>query len=117
MEKLGKDYLKPEEREVLLLMGNRLSAHCQGYDDRYIGKDGQPALMYEIDVNSPEFDDIVESRQELKNVVYDEKSIDEIKKFYTALNEESSFPNVPACYTQWKNYFQKMVFQELKKLS
>lgn len=117
MEKLGKDYLKPEEREVLLMMGNRLSACCKGYDDRYLGKDGQPALMYEIDVYPPEFGDIAESREELKKVVYDEKSISEIKKFYTALNEEKDFPCVPACYAQWKDYFQKLVLQELKKLS
>ena len=45
MENLGKDYLKPEEREVLLMMGNKLSARCCGYDDRYLGKDDQPALM------------------------------------------------------------------------
>ncbi len=117
MEELGKDYLKPEEREVLLLMGNRLSARCQGYDDRYLGRDKQPALMYEIDVYSPEFGDIAESKQELRDVVYNDKVIDEIRKFYTALNEKSDFPCVPACYSQWKDHFQKMVFQELKKFS
>lgn len=117
MEKLDKDYLKPEEREVLLLMGNRLSAHCQGYDDWYLGRDGEPALIYEIDVYPPEFKDIEESGQELKSVVYDENSIKEIKKFYTALNEDKNFPDVPACYGKWKESFQKLVFQELKKFS
>ena len=117
MEKLGKDYLKPEEREVLLLMGNKLNAHCKGHDDRYIGKDGEPALIYEIDVYAPEFDDITESQHELKDVVYNEETIKEIRKFYTALNEEKDFPSVPACYPQWKECFQKLVFQELKKLS
>lgn len=117
MEKLGKDYLKPEEREVLLMMGNKLYAHCQEYDNHYIGKDGQPALMYEIDVYSPEFDDVMESQEELESVVYNKEKIDEIRKFYTALNEESDFPDVPSCYALWKDYFKKMVFQELKKLS
>lgn len=117
MENLGKDYLKPEEREVLLMMGNKLSARCCGYDDRYLGKDDQPALMYQIDVYSPKFCDITESRQELKDVVYNEEIIGEIRRFYTALNEEKDFPCVPACYPQWKDYFQKMVFQELRKIS
>lgn len=117
MEKLEKDYLKPEEREVLLLMENRLFAHCKGYNERYLGKDGQPALMYEIDVYSPKFEDIAESQQELKKVVYDEKSINEIRRFYTALNVEKDFPSVPLCYPQWKKCFQKIVLQELKNLS
>lgn len=116
MEELGKDYAKPEEREVLLLMGNKLFAHCKGYDNKYLGKDGQPALMYEIEVYSPEFADVMESWQKLEEVVYDETSIKEIKQFYTALNEGSSFPDVPKCYPKWKECFQKMVFQELKKL-
>lgn len=117
MEKLGKDYLKSEEREVLLLMGNRLSAHCQGYDERYLGKDGKPALMYEIDVYSPKFEDLEESLQELKNVVFDVNTIKDVKKFYTSLNEEENFPNIPSCYKHWKESFQKMVFQELRKFS
>lgn len=66
---------------------------------------------------SPKFCDITESRQELKDVVYNEEIIGEIRRFYTALNEEKEFPCVPACYSQWKDYFQKMVFQELRKIS
>lgn len=117
MEKLGKDYLKPEEKEVLLMMGNTLVAHRQGYDERYVGKDGQPALMYEIDVYSPKFTDTAENWEKLRSVVYDKRILDEVRKFYTALNEKSSFPDVPACYPQWKEYFKKMVFYELKKFS
>ena len=33
--------------------GNKLVARCVGYDDRYLDKDGKPALMYEIDVYPP----------------------------------------------------------------
>lgn len=114
MEKLGANYLKPEEREVLLLMGNKLVAHCCGYDNRYLGKDGQPALVYDIDVYHPEFEQAVETYQELENVVYDTHTINEIKKFYMELNGEDDFPKVPECYLKWKDYFKKLVFHELK---
>lgn len=117
MEKLGENYLKPEEREVLLLMGNRLVPHFQGYDSRYLGKDGKPALICEFDVYPPEFKDTAESTDELERVVYDENVIKEVKEFYTALNEAADFPEVPKCYPRWKDYFQKIVFQEIKKLS
>lgn len=114
MEKLGANYLKPEEREVLLLMGNKLVAHCCGYDNRYLGKDGQPALVYDIDVYHPEFEQAVETYQELENVVYDTHTINEIKKFYKELNGEDDFPKAPECYLKWKDYFKKLVFHELK---
>lgn len=117
MEKLGKDYLKPEEREVLLLMGNKLVAHCLGYDDRYIGKDGQPALMYEIDVYSPEFKITEERQEDLEKVVYNSKYIAEIRTFYEALNAGGEYPSVPDCYKEWKESFKKMVFLEISKFA
>lgn len=117
MEELGKEYLKPEEREVLLLMGNKLSAHCLGYDDRYLGKDGKPALIYEVDVYAPDFINITGDYETLENTVYNEQTIGEIKEFYEALNGEGEFPNVPECYKEWKEAFKKLVFLEIKKLA
>lgn len=117
MEELGKEYLKPEEREVLLLMGNKLVAHCLGYDDRYLGKDGKPALIYEVDVYAPDFTNITGDYEALENTVYNEQTIREIKEFYEALNGEGEFPNVPECYKEWKEDFKKLVFLEIKKLA
>ena len=115
MEELGKNYLKPEEREVLLLMGNKLIARCSGYDDRYLGKDGQPALMYDIDVYPPK---IVTSgnQTELEKVVYNPDTIKEVKGFYKELNAGGDFPEIPACYPEWKEAFKKLVFEEISKL-
>lgn len=115
MEELGEDYLKPEEREVLILMGNRLVTHCSGYSKQYIGKDGAPALMYDIDVYSPDFGNIEQRQQELERIVYNEDTITEIKLFLKALNEETVFPNIPASYKEWKSAFKNLVFCELKK--
>ena len=51
MEKLGKNYLVPEEREVLILPGNRLSSEQIGKDSKHEGKDGKDAIVYNIDVH------------------------------------------------------------------
>lgn len=117
MEVLGKDYLKPEEREVLILPGSKLNAHCVGYNDSYLGKDGQPALMYEIDVYPPKFNNIEGDYKALESIVYNEQYIREIKQFYKLLNIEGNFPEVPACYNEWKESFKKLVFLEIKKLA
>lgn len=116
MEELGKHYPKPEEREVLLLMGNKLVARCLGEDSKYLGKDGNPALIYEVDVYPPDFTTVVGEEEALKKVIYEESSIKEIKSFYTALNEGGDFPEVPECYKEWKEAFKKLVFLEIKKL-
>lgn len=117
MERLGKDYLKSEEREVLLMMGNQLVATSLGYDSRYLGKDGQPALLYRVAVYPPHFDDCEDSQENLERIVYDEDNIKAIREFYTALNEDQKFPNAPACYREWKDSFKKLVFLELKKFA
>lgn len=114
MEKLGKDYLKPKEREVLLLMGNKLIAKCSGYDNRYLGKDGQPALMYDIDVYSPELTEC-ENQDGLEKIVYNQNTIKEVRTFYEALNAGGEFPKMPSCYTEWKESFKKLVFAEISK--
>lgn len=116
MEDLGNDYLKPEEREVLLLMGNKLISHCCGYDNRYLGKDGQPAMVYEVDVYPPIAMGECKSVAELETAVYDEQTISQIQQFYIALNTSKDFPEVPPCYRTWKENFQKLVFHEVGQL-
>ena len=116
METLGKDYLKPEEREVLILMGNKLITHCCGYKDHCLGKDGKLALMYAIDVYPPQYEEIEESYCELEELVYDEKKIAEVRMFYTTLNMDEKFPAIPNSYLEWKKAFQKLVFCELKRI-
>ncbi|MCI9178386.1 MAG: hypothetical protein HFJ28_07635 [Clostridia bacterium] len=116
MEKLGKDYMKPEEREVLLLPGSSLIAFCIGHDDRYLGKDGKPALLYQVSVYPPDFSSIyTENPEELREVVYNEENIREVRAFYEALNGQGEFPIEPDCYRDWKDRFQKLVFTELIK--
>ena len=116
METLKGEYLKPEEREVLLLTGNKLVAHCYGYDKHYLGKDGQPALMYNVEVFPPEFKNSTENQGKLEKIVYDARYIAEIRKFYEALNEDTHFPNVPECYEVWKRSFKELTILELSKL-
>ncbi len=116
METLKGEYLKPEEREVLLLTGNKLVAHCYGYDKHYIGKDGQPALMYNVEVFPPEFKNSTENQGKLEKIVYDASYIAEIRKFYEALNKDTHFPNVPKCYEVWKRSFKELTILELSKL-
>lgn len=117
MEKLGKDYTKPNEREVLLLMGNKLISKCLGYSNKYLGRDGQPALMYEVDVYPPEFKDEGDEEAELEKVLYNFDYIEEIRNFYEKLNKEDEYPMVPACYAEWKKCFKKRVFLEISKVT
>ena len=119
MEKLGENYLKPDEKEVLLLMGNKLVAHCSGYDNRYLGKDGQPALMYDIEVYPPEFKEAGENQEEIEKSVFNSENIAEIRKFFEDLNNNvgGEFPSVPDCYEEWKSNFKKLVFLEISKLA
>lgn len=114
-EELGEDYLKPEEREVLLLSGNTLIARSCGYNDKYLGSDNKPALMYEVDVYPPHFDISDEPQEYLENLVFDEKSLEEIRTFYSLLNTAEEFPEIPKCYPVWKKSFQQLVFRELNK--
>lgn len=88
MARFGKDYLKPEEKEVLLLTGNNYQAKCLGYSDKFYGKDGQPALMYDVNVYPPaEFYWHVNcSEEELKKVVFDSDMISKVNSFFKALN-------------------------------
>ena len=117
MEELGVHYSKPEEREVLILTGNKLLSRCCGYDNNFAGKDGKPAMVYEIEVYPPEFFEINEIQEELEEIVYNPKTIAEVKKLFKELNEEGEFPEITETYKEWKKAFQKLVHMELKKMS
>lgn len=116
MEDLGDEYLKQEEREVLILMGNNLVSHCCGYDYHYTGKDGQPAMIYEIDVYPPTITSENINIEEIEAIVYNKNIISEVKMFYEELNVSKDFPIVPNCYHVWKENFQKLVFYEISQL-
>ena len=120
MEKFGSDYLKPEEKEVLLLTGNKLQAKCLGYEDRYRGKDGEAALMYDVDVYEPDAFywnlDEGDDNETLRAKVLDNDTVEKVRSFYEALNAGGDFPEMPDGYKEWKHNFQKLIFSELNKI-
>jgi hypothetical protein len=116
METLGEHYLKPEEREVLILMGNKLVTRYCGLDGQYIGKDNRPAAIYVIAVYPPEPSTEHVNIAALENAVYNKNTLKEIRKFYYALNVASVFPQIPDCYPVWKANFQTLVLHEVNKL-
>ena len=120
MVRFGKDYLKPEEKEVLLLTGNKYQAKCLGYSDKFFGKDGQPALMYDVDVYAPDgfYWKVDSSEEELKEKVFDREMIEKVKKFYEALNVNigGEYPKEPEGYRAWKEAFKMYVYSQLDKV-
>jgi hypothetical protein len=120
MVRFGKDYLKPEEKEVLLLTGNKYQAKCLGYSDKFYGKDGQPALMYDVDVFEPDefYWHVHASEEELKKIVFDKDMISKVNSFFKALNDNigKSYPTEPEGYREWKEAFKMYVYNELNKI-
>ena len=120
MIRFGKDYLKPEEKEVLLLTGNKYQAKCLGYSDKFFGKDGQPALMYDVDVYAPDgfYWKVDSSEEELKEKVFNREMIEKVKKFYEALNVNigGEYPKEPDGYRSWKEAFKMYVYSQLDKV-
>ena len=120
MVRFGKDYLKPEEKEVLLLTGNKYKAKCLGYSDKFYGKDGQPALMYDVDVYKPDgfFWNVDSSVEELKEKVFNSDMIAKVKAFYEALNANigGEYPEEPEGYRSWKEAFKMYVYSQLDKV-
>ena len=120
MVRFGKDYLKPEEKEVLLLTGNKYQAKCLGYSDKFFGKDGQPALMYDVDVYAPDgfYWKVDSSEEELKEKVFNREMIEKVKKFYEALNVNigGEYPKEPEGYRAWKEAFKMYVYSQLDKI-
>lgn len=120
MVRFGKDYLKPEEKEVLLLTGNKYQAKCLGYSEKFFGKDGNPALMYDVDVYAPDefFGKVDIPEEELKKEVFDISMIAKVKKFYEALNANigGEYPKEPEGYRAWKEVFKMYVYSQLDKV-
>lgn len=120
MIRFENDYLKPEEKEVLILTGNKYQAKCLGYSDKFRGKDGQPALMYDVDVYEPDdFYWYVEaSEEELKQIVFDNNMIAKVNAFFEALNNNigKEYPTEPNGYREWKSAFKMYVYNELNKI-
>lgn len=120
MERFGENYLKPEEKEVLLLPGNKYKAKCLGNSNEFYGKDGEPAMMYEVEVYAPDKfkDHINVSPKELKHMVFDKNMIKKVKDFYEELNLNigGEFPKEPEGYREWKKAFKMYVYSELNKI-
>lgn len=120
MVRFGKDYLKPEEKEVLLLTGNKYQAKCLGYSDKFFGKDGQPALMYDVDVYAPDgfYWEVDASEEELKDIVFNTDMISKVRAFYEALNANigGEYPKEPDGYRSWKEAFKMYVYSQLDKV-
>lgn len=120
MVRFGKDYLKPEEKEVLLLTGNKYQAKCLGYSDEFFGKDGQPALMYDVDVYAPDrfYWKVDYSEEELKEIVFNKTMLKKVQAFYEALNTNigGSYPEEPENYRVWKKAFKMYVYSQLNKV-
>lgn len=120
MERFGKDYLKPEEKEVLLLTGNKYQAKCLGYSNKFYGKDGQPALMYDVEVYKPDkfSSHIDDSVAAIKEILFDNDRIAKAKAFFEALNIHigGKFPEEPKGYREWKKCFKMYVYSEIEKV-
>lgn len=120
MVRFGKNYLKPEEKEVLLLTGNKYQAKCIGYSDKFYGKDGEPALMYDVDVYAPDkfCQNVSASEEKLKEIVFDNSMITKVNAFFKALNNNigKEYPTEPEGYRMWKAAFKMFVYNELDKI-
>lgn len=120
MVRFGKYYLKPEEKEVLLLTGNKYHAKCLGYSNQFYGNDGQPALMYDVDVYAPDdfHQKVCLSEKDLKKIVFDKSNIAKVNAFFKALNDNigKEYPVEPAGYREWKDAFKMYVYNELDKI-
>lgn len=120
MERFGKEYLKPEEKEVLILTGNKYKAKCLGYSDCFFGKDRKPALMYDVEVFAPDKFNwkINEPTEKLKQIVFNEDIIIKVNNFYKALNTNigGEYPKEPKEYRYWKKAFKQYIYSELNKI-
>ena len=120
MEKLKSDYLKPHEREVLLLIGNQISVTCLGDDKNHIGKDGNPGKKYLIDVYAPQFDRIIKpTKYDLESIVFDEEILKEEKRFFEELNSNigGCFPQIPEKHFVWKDALKQLIYRDLQKIT
>lgn len=118
MEKMGIYYVAPknEERELLILPGNRLVATCLGLNETYRGLDGEPAMMYVVDVYPPDNMGAKMSNEEVilaRSIVLDPNALAEIQRYFVALNNFNVLPDEPECYHTWQAYLKQLVMHQL----
>lgn len=121
MARFGEDYLKPEEKEVLILTGNRYQAKFIGYSDKFFGADGHPALLYDVDVYSPGdfFRKVDFSEERLEEKKYHYRVMNSlVRDFYKNLNTNigGEYPREPKEYREWKKDFKAYVYNQLDKI-
>ncbi len=119
-EKLGELYAKKQEREVLLMPGNQWHVRNVGQDERYLGKDGKPAEIYEIDVVAPNFDKILQVKNDFEEEdLYNPKRLELVRNIYEEINKNigGEFPKIPDEYWKWKQTFQQTVYSLLRDIN
>lgn len=119
-EQLGDLYKKKHEREILLMIGNEIIVKPLGIDNRFLGNDGKPAKVYEIDVFGPNFDKLIDENsnnqiQKIKDYIFNENNLEIVKNVFKSINEniDGKFPNISKKYWKWKYFFQQIVFKLL----
>lgn len=137
-EKLGDLYKKKQEREVLLMIGNKTKVQSLGEDKNFLGIDGKPAKIFNIDVFGPNFDGLIktntinESIQLNENMksfhkdikpksydsIFDENRLKIVRDLYYDINTNIGgiFPKIPQEYWEWKYDFQQIVYRMLKSI-
>ena len=118
-EKLGDLYAKKQEREVLLMPGNQWTVRKVGQDKRYLGRDGMPAEVFEIDVTAPNFDMVLKDKSDIsEDIVFDSKRLELVRNLYENINNNigGQCPEIPNEYWEWKHAFQQKAYSLLKDI-
>ncbi len=113
LENLGKDYVKPYEREVLVMFGNIIKTEYIGKSN-YLGKDNKPGLLYKVNVYGPQINIENKTLEELESRVYNREKLNKIKEFYTNLNDLNTFPEYPFFLESWKKDFKSLVYKNIE---
>lgn len=117
-EKKGRLYTKKQEREVLLMPGNGMKIKKLGSDNRFPGKDGLPAEVFEIEVTAPDFDSILQDDGGCEDIVFDPETLKMVRTVYEGINRNigGEFPSVPDGYWEWKHAFRRTVYSALRDI-
>ena len=114
-ERLGNEYHKPEEREVLILHGNCQRVELVGTHPYITGSDGKPAKLYEAHVWGPHhsgyFEDLPADKDSLRKSVFNPERIAKEHGYFEALNENigGTFPEEPDGHREWKKAFNDLI--------
>lgn len=119
-EKLGELYAKKQEREVLLMPGNKWNIRHIGQDKKYCGRDGNPAEVFEIDVCAPDFSKIIKNESNGgEDIVFDSQRLDLVRNILQEMNNNigGDFKNLPDEYWEWKHAFQQKAYSLLRNIN